>query len=69
MQIACLTTGAASQVLNTLMDRQLRPGRDFHLNGPELPDPPIQFVLHVDLPGAVVRHLRGIPDASITEAT
>lgn len=65
MQIECMTTSAAAQVLFILTDAHLRPGRAFHIAGPSLPNPPIRFSLHVNPPAYVMQQLQGIPDISI----
>ncbi len=66
MQIECTTTSAAAaQVLFVLVDAHLRPGREFHMTGPCLPDPPIRFTLHGNLLTHVVRQLQGVPAAII----
>jgi hypothetical protein len=65
MQIECATVSAAEQVLLVLLDAHVRPGQEFHMSGPCLPDPPVHFALHVDLRPHVVRQSRGIPDATI----
>ena len=66
MQIECATTTAASQVLMVLMDAHLRPGREFHMNGPDLPDPPIYFTMHMTPLSQVMRRFRSIAGAIIT---
>jgi hypothetical protein len=68
MQIECATTIAAADVLFVLVDAHLRPGQEFHMAGPCLPDPPIRFTLRVKLPPAVVRQLQAIPDILIASA-
>ena len=64
MLIECRTTSAAAHVLFILVDAHLRPGQEFHMTGPCLPDPPIRFSLHVNPLGQVMRRLRAIPDIS-----
>jgi hypothetical protein len=68
MQIECMTTIAAAHVLFVLVDAHLRPGQEFHMSGPWLPDPPIRFTLRVNLPAAAVRQLQIIPDILIMGA-
>jgi hypothetical protein len=65
MRIECTTTNAAAQVLFVLTDAQLRPGQEFSIDGPCLPDPPVQFTLPVNLPTDLVRNLQAIPDIVI----
>jgi hypothetical protein len=65
MLIECRTTSAAAYVLFILVDAHLRPGQQFHMIGPCLPDPPIRFDLHVHPVGHVMRRLRAIPDIRI----
>ena len=65
MQIECMTTNAAAQVLFVLIDAQLRPGQEFAIHGPSLPNPPVSFTIHVHPLSPVMRRLRSIPDISI----
>ena len=67
MQIECTTTSAAAQVLFVLTDAHLRPGQEFHMAGPCLPNPPIRFSLHVGLLPQVVRQLERVLDATIAD--
>ena len=65
MQIECTTADAAAQVLFVLIDAHLRPGQEFHMHGPCLPNPPISFTIRVNPLNQVLRRLRGIPGAVI----
>jgi len=65
MQIECTTTSAASQVLWILTEYQLRPGKEFHMDGPNLPEPPVSFSIHVNPLSQVMRRFRSIPGISI----
>ena len=67
MQIECTTTIAAAQVLFVLVDAGLRAGQEFRMSGPHLPDPPIRFTLHVNLPARVMQQLQGVPGISIED--
>jgi hypothetical protein len=68
MQIECTTTIAAGQVLFVLTDLQMQPGREFHIDGPCLPEPPIYFIVHAHLLAPVVRRLECITETVITNA-
>lgn len=65
MQIQCMTTSAAAQVLFVLIDAHLRPGAEFQMTSPRAPDPPIRFTLRRNLSTDVVHQLQGIPDIVI----
>jgi hypothetical protein len=56
------------QVLFVLMGCQLRPGLDFRIDGPCLPDPPTHFTLPMGLAPHIVRRLQDVPDISIAPA-
>jgi hypothetical protein len=66
MQVECATTSAAAQVMVALTEQKLRPDKDFHVHGPNLPDPPTCFTIHVALRYSVVSQLQAIPDTIIT---
>ena len=68
MQIECVTTSAASQVVFILMAARLQPGVEFHVDGPYIPDPPVQFRLSAPPSSDIVRQLQGIADISIEGA-
>ena len=65
MHIECRTTSAASQVVLVLIDAQLRPGKEFHMDGPNLPDPPVSFIIHVTPLSQVMRRLQSISETTI----
>lgn len=67
MQIECVTTTAAAQVMLALIAQRLQPGKDFYVDGPNLPDPPACFTLYVNLPYTVLSQLRTILDTIITD--
>jgi hypothetical protein len=66
MQIECATTSAAAQVMVALMEQKLRSGKDFYLDGPNLPDPPTSFTIHVNLSYSVMSQLQAIADTIST---
>jgi hypothetical protein len=66
MTIICATIQAATQVLAVLLDARLWPGRSFHIAVSYPLIPPFTLTILVTLPADVLRHLRAIPDTTIT---
>ena len=69
MQIECTTAAAAAQVVLILINAHLRPGMEFRVAGPRLPDPPILFSFHMHPLPHVVRQFKAVADAIITGDT
>jgi hypothetical protein len=65
MQIQIMTTHAAWQVTQILINAGLHPRQDFHFDGPSLPDPPFVLTLHVALQPDIVQQLQHIPDINL----
>jgi len=63
--ITCATLHAAAQVLDALIQANLRLGRDFRI-APLDGDATIRITVLVNLPAEVLRQLRAIPDSAIT---
>jgi hypothetical protein len=68
MYIECTTKSAADRVVRALIDAQLWPGQEFHINDPYQPDPPVRLTVHVNLPTHIVRQLEDMTDIIITNA-
>ena len=67
MQIACMTTRAAADVLSLLLGAHLRPGHEFRLTGPTPPGTPVHFTLSDAIPAHLVAQVLAIPDTTIVK--
>ncbi len=67
MQIVCITTQAAAQVLVILLTAHLQPARDFELHPVLSLTPPITYTLYRAVPGPQMAKLRAIADTTIIE--
>ena len=67
MQIICITTQAAAQVLVVLLTAHLQPARDFELHPVLSLKPPITYTLYRAVPRSQMAKLRAIPDATMIE--
>ena len=66
MEIICMTTVAAAQVLTILSAAGLRSGQDFTIGPAFAVDPPLVFTLVRPLIDAFLEQVRTIPDATST---
>ena len=67
MQIACMTTRAAADVVSLLLGAYLRSGRDFRLTGAYPPGTPIYVTLSEAISAHLVEQVRAIPGTTIVE--
>jgi len=67
MDIECLTTSAAIDVLRILLASHMRPGGAFRVTDPWPRGVPIRFTLSAAPPAHLVEQLQVIPDTFIVE--